>query len=211
MPGTLPYAPAAAHRCPRKKSIFINIDFISIAMGVDLRVGDIMTVGVIALPSSSTVEEAAKLLRKTKVGCVLVTTKKKANGIVTERDLVYKVVAAGRDPKKTKLEKIMSTPLKTITAGEKIGKAALVLKEKKVKRLPVVNKKKQLVGIITEGDLMRAYPGLLDVLLEDAEIHRFPKSEVFSGVCERCGLHSNRLKRVGERLLCGECKEAEEI
>jgi CBS domain-containing protein len=191
--------------------IFINIDSVYIPMNVDLRVGDIMTVGVITLPSDSTVEEAAKLLRKTKVGCIIVTKNKKAKGIVTERDLVYKVVAAGIDPKKTKLERVMTTPLKMIVAGEKIDKAALMLKEKKVKRLPVVNKKKQLVGIITEGDLMRAYPGLLDLLLEDAEIRRFPKSEVFSGVCDECGLHSDKLIRIGEKLFCEECREEEEV
>lgn len=180
-------------------------------MNVDLRVGDIMTVGVITLPSNSTVEDAAKLLRKTKVGCIIVTKDKKAKGIVTERDLVYKVIAAGIDPKKTRLERVMSAPLKMVTAGEKIDKAALMLKEKKVKRLPVVNKKKQLVGIITEGDLMRAYPGLMDLLLEDAEIRRFPKSDVFSGVCDECGLRSDRLVRRGEKLLCEECQEEEEV
>ncbi len=179
-------------------------------MQTDLRVGDVMTVGVITLPADRSVEEAAKLLRKTKVGCVIVTNKGKADGIVTERDIAYKVVADGKDARKSTLREVMSTPLRVISASEKIEDAALALKENKVKRLPVIDKKERLVGIITEGDLLRAFPGLIEVLGESQQL-RFPKNEVFAGVCEKCGMYSEDLVRDQGKLRCEDCREEEEV
>ena len=176
----------------------------------DLRVGDVMTVGVITLDIDESVQAAAKLIRKTKVGSIIVTKKGKAEGIVTERDIVCKVTSEAKNSAKVKLGEIMSRPLRVIAASESIQSAALALKENKVKRLPVIDKKEKLIGIITEGDLVRAYPGLIDVLLEAQELARFSPDETFTGICEVCGMHSDDLKRDGGKLKCDECREEEE-
>ena len=176
----------------------------------DIRVGDVMTVGVITLSQERTVEDAAKLLRKTKVGCIIVTRKGKADGIVTERDLVYKIMAEDRSMAKTTLHEIMSTPLRVIDASSSIAEAAKALKSNKIKRLPVIDKKQRLVGMLSEGDLVRAYPAITEILVEQAKL-RFSKNEIFTGVCDNCGLFSENLMRFEGRLICDECREGQEI
>lgn len=180
-------------------------------MKTDFKVGQCMTVGVFTLPADKTVLDAALLLRKAAVGSIIITQKGKAKGIITERDIAYKVVAEGKDPKKVKLKSVMSRPLKIIKASDKIENAALALRNNKVKRLPVVDRSGRLVGIITEGDLLRVYPGLLDVLSEVEEIRKSKPSEFFTGVCEVCGMHSEDLRREDGKLTCDECREEEGV
>ena len=181
-------------------------------MKLDLKIGECMTVGVLALPMGSSVQDAAQLLKKSHVGSVIVTDKGKAVGILTERDIVYKAVAEGKDMSKATLKSIMSKPLKVIGAQQSIADAALALKENKVKRLPVVDKKGQLVGIVSEGDLMRVYPGMVDIMAESSELGPFDKEKhVYTGVCEQCGLFSDELRMSTGRLYCGECVEEDEV
>lgn len=175
-----------------------------------LKVGDVMTAGVVTLPEGESVQKAAKQLKKTKVGSIIVTRNGKAVGILTERDIAYKVVAEGKNPKSTKLKKIMSRPLRVIRASESIQNAATAIASNKVKRLPVVDRKGQLVGIISESDLMRAYPGLVDVLMEEEKLE-LPKNEFYTGACAICGLVSEDLRRDGKKLICEECAEEEEV
>jgi len=89
-------------------------------MKVDIRVGQCMTVGVFTLTADKTVYDASRLLRKTGIGSIIVMQKGKAKGIITERDIVYKVIAHGRDPKKAKLGSVMSRPLKVIKASDRV-------------------------------------------------------------------------------------------
>ena len=180
-------------------------------MRMDVKVGQCMTVGVFTLSADKTVRDAARLLRKTNVGSVIITQKGKAKGIITERDLVYKVMALGKDPGKTKLKSVMSRPLKVIKASDKIESAALALRNNRVKRLPVVDRNGRLVGIITEGDLLRVYPGMVDVVSETQEIRASKPSEYFTGVCEICGCFSEELRRDEGKLKCDECIEEESV
>ncbi len=175
-----------------------------------LKVGDVMTVGVVSLPETSTVQAAAKQLRKTKVGSLIITRRGKAVGILTERDIAYKVVAEGKNAKSTMLKGIMSHPLRVIRSSESIQNAATALMNNKVKRLPVVDRKGQLIGIVSDSDLLRAFPGLVDVLVEEEKLE-LPKNEFYTGVCAICGLVSEELKRYGNKLICEECAEEDEV
>ena len=121
------------------------------------------------------------------------------------------MIAPGKDAKKTRLKAVMSRPLKVIKASDKIETAALALRNNRVKRLPVVDKSGRLVGIITEGDLLRVYPGMLDVISETDEIRTSKPSEFFTGVCEICGSYSEDLKRDEGKLKCEDCREEEEV
>jgi len=170
-----------------------------------------MTIGVFTLPADRSVYEAARLLRKTEVGSIIITMKGKAKGIITERDMIYKVVASGKDPKKVKLKSAMSRPLKVIKASDKVEAAASALRANKVKRLPVVDRKGRLVGIITEGDLLRVYPGMVDVISEMQEIRAARPNEIFTGICEVCGMHAEDLQRDEGKLKCSECIEEEGV
>ena len=176
-------------------------------MKEDIRVGNVMTKGVITLNADDSIFKAAKALRDNNVGSVVVLENKKAVGIVTERDIAFKVVAESANPEKTLLKSVMGKPLKVISAGTGIQEAALALKTHKIKRLPVIDKDEKLVGIITEDDMLRVYPGFVDIAREMAEIRSWGKSEVLTGVCDNCGLYSETLKADRGKLLCEECRE----
>ena len=182
-----------------------------VSMKMNIRIGQCMTVGVFSLPADKTADDAAKLMKKTTIGSVIVMQKGKAKGIITESDLVYKVIAQGIDAKKVKLTKIMSKPLKVIKASDNVESAALALKNNKIKRLPVVDRLGKLVGIITEGDLLRVYPGMIDVISESQELREAKPNEYYTGVCEECGLASEELTRDEGKLKCDECIEEEAV
>lgn len=180
-------------------------------MKMDVRVGQCMSVGVFTLTASHTVRDASRLMKKTNVGSVIVMKKGKASGILTERDIVYKAIAAGLDPKRTKLARIMSKPLKVIRASDRVEAAASALRANKIKRLPVVNSKGKLVGIITEGDLLRVYPGMVDIVSEMQEIRRSKPNEYVTGLCDVCGCFTEELRRDEGKLKCEECIEEAEV
>ena len=176
-------------------------------MKEDIRVGDVMTKGVMTLDSGDSVLKAAKTLRENTIGSVVVLENGKAVGILTERDIAFKVVAEGADPKKTLIKSIMGKPLKVISADTGLQEAALALKTHKIKRLPVIDKNEKLVGIITEDDMLRIYPGFVDIVRETSQIKAWGESEVLTGVCESCGIFSEELKAKQGRLLCVDCMQ----
>jgi len=100
------------------------------------------------LEVEATVVAAAKILDKEKKGYIIVLDKGKPYGIVTEWDLVSKVLATEKDPKKMTLKEIASKPLITIDPDEDLLKASELMQKKDVKRLPVV-KGGVIYGIIT--------------------------------------------------------------
>lgn len=87
-------------------------------------------------------------------GCLLVMQKGGIAGIVTERDLVSKVLAIGKDPHNVRLENIMSQPVVTADPETQVADATKLMSEKCIRRLPVMGKG-SLVGIVTSTDVAR--------------------------------------------------------
>ncbi len=142
-------------------------------MGSDLKVGDIMTKKVVIVPYGKSISEAAKLMKKFNIGSVIVVEdikNKKARGIITERDLVHKALTKEKDAYKTKVEEIMSKPLRVIKADTPLEDAAKAMRDNKIKRLPVLNEYNELVGIISEGDIMKIFPLVIDLIEEKAAL-----------------------------------------
>lgn len=136
-----------------------------------MRVGDIMTKQVIVVPFEKTILDVAKLMKKNAIGSVIIVEDKggkQAKGIITERDIVYKVLSKGSDPYKIPVEEIMSSPLKVVKPETTIEDAAKAMKENKIKRLPVVNEHNELVGILSEGDIMKIFPVVVELIEEKA-------------------------------------------
>ncbi len=139
----------------------------------DLKVGDLMTKNVVVIPFGMLVSEAAVLMKKHDIGSVIVVQEKggkHAKGIITERDIVHKLIAKGKDPSKEKVDDIMSKPLRVVRPNTSLEDAAKALRENKIKRLPVVNENNELIGIISEGDIMRIFPAVVDLIEERAAI-----------------------------------------
>lgn len=177
----------------------------------EVRVGDVMRKGVITLPQEATVAEAAGTLKKNLIGSIIVMGKGEPAGIITERDLVFKVMADGKDPKKIKLKQVMSSPLKAVGPEVDIEEAAKIMRDERVKRLPVISNKGKLIGILSETDVVRVSPALFDIIRERVALERFGKAESFTGLCESCFNYSEILKRIDGKLICEDCEEAHEV
>ena len=120
-------------------------------------VKEIMSKKVVDINFNQTVFDACNKYKDHKVGCLVVIDKETCVGIVTERDLIERTICMRRDPEQTKVKDIMSPNVITIHALDKIEKALEVMKEHKIKKLPVVLNN-QIVGIITVTDISKARP-----------------------------------------------------
>jgi CBS domain-containing protein len=116
-------------------------------------VRDVMTVKPIELPASATLSEAARAMRDANIGAVLVTGRSGLAGIVTDRDLVVRAVAEGKDPQKTTLEHICSSDITALSPDDPIHDAVALMRKKSVRRLPVIEDDSRPVGILSLGDL----------------------------------------------------------
>ncbi|HEC86886.1 MAG TPA: CBS domain-containing protein, partial [Thermoplasmatales archaeon] len=120
-------------------------------------VQEIMSRDVVTISKDETAFDASIKYRDKKVGCLLVVDKDKCVGILTERDLIERVICEEREPKQTKVSEIMSKNLKTIHKVAKIEDAIRLMKVHDIKKLPVVSND-TLVGIVTITDISRARP-----------------------------------------------------
>lgn len=137
-------------------------------------VEEVMARGVVDIDCNKTAYEACKKYSQNKVGCLVVMDKKLIVGIVTERDAIERLILKNKDPKKTKIREIMSQNIKTVHALSPIEKAAEIMQENKIKKLPVILNN-EIVGIITVTDISRAvstFSELLDNLATSYEKNR---------------------------------------
>ena len=120
---------------------------------------DIMEADVDFVGADDTVEQAAKKMAQLDVGALPICNEdKRLEGMITDRDIAVKVVAKGKDPKKTKARDVADQPeVVTIGADDSIDEALRTMKDKKVRRLPVIDGR-QVVGIISQGDLATNLP-----------------------------------------------------
>lgn len=131
---------------------------------MSLKVEDVMVKEVRTIDMNASVKEAAQIMNEFEIGCLIVGGKRNAIGIVTERDLLQRVVATAKDVTRTKVKDIMSSPLTTIKAGVEVEEAVKLMFQAKIKKLPVVRTRKQLVGLITLTDMARFQPYLMKIL-----------------------------------------------
>jgi signal-transduction protein with cAMP-binding, CBS, and nucleotidyltransferase domain len=154
---------------------------------------------------------AATLLDKNDLGCVIVINKAgKSIGIITERDLVIRVLAKNVKPDTVKAKEIMTTPLVTIEPDATISDAARRMNRLNIRRLGVIYKG-DLVGIITSKDILGVMPEMIEIILERSRIegaaHAEETEEVpLSGYCDRCNIYSESLKERNGQNICDECR-----
>ena len=115
-------------------------------------VNQVMTSNPVCVRSDATVVDAAQLMLSSDIGDVIVVDGKAPCGIITDRDVVVRVVAAGKDPATTPVTEICSQELATVTPDTPIEKAVELMRERSIRRLPVLDGDKP-VGIVSIGDL----------------------------------------------------------
>ncbi len=110
--------------------------------------GDVATI-----TGDATVFEAAKKMNERKIGALVVTDGDRAVGIFTERDILNRIVAAGFDPKKTKVQTVMTSPMACGRRDSKLAECRSVMASKKIRHLPIVEEG-NLYGMISAGDIL---------------------------------------------------------
>ena len=119
---------------------------------------------LIVQSESATATEAALAMQTNQIGCVLVSSGRKIVGMVTDRDLALRVVGAGRDPKKTALREIMSSPVTMLDANAPHADAIRLMRDGRVRRVPLVEGAR-VVGMVTLDDLMLERTASFDEVL----------------------------------------------
>jgi CBS domain-containing protein len=119
------------------------------------QVREVMTQSPTTCQLDATVVDVAKLMAREDVGPIPVVEGDRLVGIVTDRDLVIRVIAEGRDPGKTKVADVISKDIVTVSPDEDLERVLGVMSQKQVRRVPVVEGER-LVGIVSQADVARA-------------------------------------------------------
>jgi len=115
-------------------------------------VKEVMITNVLTCDVDDSLQQAARIMRDKRIGCLIVMKSKSPKGILTERDITFRATAKNLDSANTKVKDVMSSPLKTISPDENVYSASKKMRAEDIKKLPVV-KNGKLVGIITQTDL----------------------------------------------------------
>jgi CBS domain-containing protein len=180
-------------------------------MKTDATIADIMSENPVIISRKASVMDAAREMKGEEVGSLIIVENGAPVGIVTERDILGKVVAEGKPSQDVMVEEIMSAPPITIPPSASLEEAVRVMGMHHIRRLPVMEDG-SLVGMATEHDIVQVSPMLLDVARELASIsgsgeHPFSRRGDLAGKCEGCGMLSDRLREVDGHLFCESCAE----
>ena len=154
-------------KCNRTIKLAMTLQQRTVATGLTKRVRDVAELDFICLPEDTLVGEAVKVMRNRDVSSILVSkldrrghrlddasssiqsSKRQYIGILTERDILYRVMAENRGPYKVTLGYIMSSPLITIYQNASVRDAVTLMQSRQIRRLPVVDDNENVVGLIT--------------------------------------------------------------
>jgi CBS domain-containing protein len=114
---------------------------------------DVMTRGAECVGPDATLQEAARKMKGLDVGPLPVCDNDRIAGMVTDRDIVVRGIAEGKDPKRAHVRDIMTQGIQWCFEDDDVEKAAHLMQEKQIRRLIVLNRDKRMVGIVSLGDL----------------------------------------------------------
>ena len=179
-------------------------------------VRDIMAVNVVSMPPDASIFEVSKAMAEMDIGSVIIADKDRPLGIITESDIVRRVIVGEKDTKTTTASEVMSSPIIHVEPGTGLTDAMRVMARSNIRRVAVL-KNNTLAGIITSRDLLRWSPELIDILVESLRL----KDEVassrtadvdddliaYGGDCSSCGEYSTDLVLEDGEYLCESCRE----
>ena len=181
-----------------------------------MSVRDIMSVNVVTITPDASILEAAKLMDTMDLGSIVIVDRQRPIGIITEADIVRRVVAEGKDVNSTVARDVMSSPLFYVSPTTPLTEAMRIMARSNIRRV-VVLKNGNLAGIITSRDILKWSPELIDVLVESLRLKNSEseptdledEDEIFEhgGECDLCGEYSTDLVLEDGRYLCESCRE----
>lgn len=185
-------------------------------METGLPVKEIMTSNPITVDINTKISKAAKMMAELDVGSIIVMGENNPVGILTEHDMLRKIISKNVKPDSTTLKDVMTTPLITLDANEDVQKAIDLMLKMHIRRIPIV-KDKKLVGLVTDTDLVSVSVEMGNIFSELVNMHRerivatereIPEM-ISRGVCENCGKYSDNLDYLNGSLMCEYCREIE--
>ncbi|MHA1528919.1 MAG: CBS domain-containing protein [Alphaproteobacteria bacterium] len=126
-----------------------------------MKVKEAMHKGVEWCGPDTPVSEIARLMREQDVGAVPIGENDRLVGMVTDRDIVCRSCTNGSDPDMVKAREVMTPGIIYCVEDEEVSDAVHLMEDKKIRRLPVLNDKKRMVGMLTLGDVAHAAPQTL--------------------------------------------------
>jgi signal-transduction protein with cAMP-binding, CBS, and nucleotidyltransferase domain len=182
----------------------------SIQLEIKVPVRDIMRRNPRTINHGETVADAARMMcGKDASGSCIVIKDGAAVGIVTEQDINCKVVAKDLKPSEVFVHEIMTSPLITLSAEKTVEQAAHLMIENRVRRLPIINEKEVVIGIVSVRDIMAISTEINELIGELALINQ--AEDIDSGMCSRCGRMSDDLRNYDGSLICLQCTEEDRI
>jgi len=178
-------------------------------MDTKVTVHDAMTSSVITADPKTTVVDAAVLMSRFKIGSIVVASETEPEGLITESDIIEKVVSKNILASDITIGQVMTKNLIIIDPGSELNQAARLMAKNNIRRLPVVNNG-ILVGILTSTDVLMVSPELTELLVENARMENqgyLNTERSVPGVCELCGNYVEYLDVYDGKFLCEECKE----
>jgi CBS domain-containing protein len=118
-----------------------------------MQVKDIMTKLVLIIPEQTSAEDAARIMRDSNLGMLPIGEKDHIVGVVTDRDLVIRVMAAGKDAKHTSVDAVMTTEAFHCFDDQDVEDACFMMQEKHVRRLLVFNRSRDVIGVLSLDDV----------------------------------------------------------
>ncbi len=174
----------------------------------EILIREAMTKNVKTVKEDVKVTESARIMERNNIGCVVVVKGDVPIGIVTERDITYRVVAPDKKPSTVKVLEIMSKPIETIGPDTTITNASKIMATQNIRRLPVIENDK-LLGIVTNRDIDLIAPSQIEILRELSRMrNRVQGAESpEKGTCENCGVHGVKLYTVNSSFVCDSCRD----
>lgn len=180
-------------------------------------VKDIMAVNVVTMPPDASILEVSKSMSEMDIGSVIIVDKERPVGIITESDIVRRVIAEEKDTKTTSASEIMSSPIIHVEPGTGLTDAMRVMAKSNIRRVAVL-KNDSLAGIITSRDILRWSPELIDILVESLRLRNEENSRdrpededddliAYGGECSNCGEYNTDLVLEDGEYLCESCRE----
>lgn len=118
-----------------------------------MQLKDVMTHEVECISPEAFLKEAGEKMRALDVGALPVCSNDRLVGMITDRDIACRAVAGGMDPREARVRDCMSDQLIYCFEDEDVSEAARIMEERQIRRLPILNRSKRLVGIVSLGDL----------------------------------------------------------
>ena len=118
-----------------------------------MKIKEIMSRDVQVIHPDSMIQEAAGKMKTLDIGSLPVCDNQRLLGVLTDRDIAVRAVASGRDPGTTKVSDTMTPELIYCFEDENVKEAAKLMERHQIRRLPILNREKNLVGIVSLGDL----------------------------------------------------------